>query len=94
MTLGQQLAALQTKKDKNKGTLEAADAQEEARLNTQLDAANGVFERFIKEVGKPLAGGSAAAQSVDSASNKSQGMQEKLQHLGLDVLDLHTGAAG
>ena len=90
VTLGQQLAVLQVKKDKNKGTLEAADAQEEARLNTQLDAANGVFERFIKEVGKPLAGVTAAAQSVDSASNKSQGMQEKLQHLGPDVVAIYT----
>ena len=90
VTLGQQLAALQTKKDENKAQWTAADAEQEARLNGQLDAANGVFERFLKEVGKPLAGSSAAARSVDKASDESQGIQEALQHMRPDVVAIYT----
>jgi CHAT domain-containing protein/Tfp pilus assembly protein PilF len=88
VTLGQQKAALVDKR--NKGSLTLTEAEQVARLDGDLAAANRVLLRYLYEQEKDFAPSSAVAKRTGEFREEAAGVQNALRQMGPDVVAIYT----
>ena len=88
VTLGQQKAALVDKR--NQGPLSTAEAEQAARLDSDLAAANRVLLRYLQEEEKDFTPASAVARRTGEFREEAVSVQEALRQMSSDVVAIYT----